>query len=345
LTNDPKACEYINESPEKYDCIFMTNTLEMSKKMIPKLDWYERLTFDTLQGDDCGLLDKNYQDVFINEELFPDKIPESFNPLLSDACYLINSVNDKDLCNQIQDSILKGFCFIGEGEFYMLAVNEISNVITCTLNINEISLCYNLTGQVMLIYEEIAWILYQNEMYDEAIAQFDLLIELNPDNWDVIKSKAVSHYKVGDYQEAVNKFENFLQHMPNDYDSIILLGWSYYQLESYDQALVQFNKANQLNEEAADPYIGLGWVYIMQEDYSDAEIKFQTGVDMDPSNAEAHIGLATAYLGLQQYDNTLSNLNKALDLDDKNPLVYVIFAAYYYETEDFNKAKEYIDIA
>lgn len=157
-------------------------------------------------------------------------------------------------------------------------------------------------------YVDTGWDLYKQKKFEEAIAQFDEALALNPD-----ASLGSSAYTG--------------------------LGSSYYQLKDYEKAKEGFNKALEINSVNDVTHTGLGWVYYQQIQYDKSKTEFEKAININPNNDMAHSGLGWIYLIMADLDNSLISFNKALAIEKSFGSYNGLGWTYYY----LNKFDEAID--
>ena len=78
--------------------------------------------------------------------------------------------------------------------------------------------------------------------WDQVIAQYEKILEINPNN-------SVANYRLGsiyygrlEYEKAATHLEKVINLYPFDYDGLILYAWTNYQLKKYREAKLLFQK-------------------------------------------------------------------------------------------------------
>ena len=153
------------------------------------------------------------------------------------------------------------------------------------------------------------WNLMEEGKYEDAIKEFNKVIELNPNNPEPYKGRGSAYRWLKNYDEAVSDLNKALSINPNDDFTYVILGFCLNKQGKYEEAINQLNKAIEINPDYDRAYHILGAVYMEKGDYEAA----------------------------------LEYLEKAKELKKSNPSLYFYFAKYYYKTEDYNSAKENID--
>lgn len=88
--------------------------------------------------------------------------------------------------------------------------------------------------------------------------QYDLILEIDPQN-------TIAHYKLGvldydkkEYQSALTHFDKIVSLYPSDVDGLLMLGWANYQLGKISESKIIFNKVLCLSPNNASALQGLG---------------------------------------------------------------------------------------
>lgn len=136
-------------------------------------------------------------------------------------------------------------------------------------------------------------------------------------------------------------------------------GWNYYQNKDYDKAITQFNQSMTLSPthtQLAKAYTGIGFSHLQKGNYNEALNNFIKAKENDPTYKDAYIGEASCYFSQQKYQKIIDLLSNKLNFigsDYKFPYYPVIdyadlcaiLAAAYYNLEDYNNARTYVDLA
>jgi tetratricopeptide (TPR) repeat protein len=126
----------------------------------------------------------------------------------------------------------------------------------------------------------------KNRMYDQAIEQFRMAVELDP-------KAIITHQKLGD---------------------------AYARKGMFDKAKEQYEEVRKLNPNSPLSYLGLGVVYSRQFEIGEAVKYFHKGLSLDPRFSPLHFELAMAYLKDDQLGKAIAELEKTVELDPKNSI-------------------------
>jgi tetratricopeptide (TPR) repeat protein len=140
---------------------------------------------------------------------------------------------------------------------------------------------------------------YDSHQYDDAIRDFKLAIELNPQ-------------------------------MARAYDN---LGLCYYYENQNDLAIENYKKAIQLDRESTHPspwpYLNLGITLQFLNRFSEAEEDFREAIRLNPEFTQAHFQLGLVLEQMQRFDASIEELRKAASLDAQYPEPHMAMARVY----------------
>lgn len=167
--------------------------------------------------------------------------------------------------------------------------------------------------------------LYDAKKYDEAIIEYNKILELYSDIYLINKNIANCYFNKGDYQKAIDYYQKVLDKEPNNTDALLGIGNSYSQTEAA-KAMEYYNKINI--EEIQDPIIlyNMATFYYNEKDYQKALSLYEASIKIksDFTDSLYQIGVAYIALGenqkaLQAFENFLlydSTSDKAMQVKD-----------------------------
>ncbi len=173
--------------------------------------------------------------------------------------------------------------------------------------------------------------------YDEAIAQFNRVMELNPDRKDVIKAIADAYEKIEDYDHAISYYTQYLDKLEADEKTafeVYHLGYLYYAKGTSKKDSEQLTADKQAALEEADRLYAQ--VEQMRPDsYLGAYWRARTNVALDPTSEK---GLARSHY--------MKVINLLAGKSEHTPQLlesYKYLTYYYYLKKDKVSALIYID--
>ena len=173
--------------------------------------------------------------------------------------------------------------------------------------------------------------------FDQAIAQFNKVLELNKDRKDVIKAISEAYEKIGDYDHAITYYRQYVDKMDADEKTPFEefhIGNLFYakgtdekktkeltaeKIEALRQADAQFEKVEQMRP---DSYLGAYW-------------RARTNVALDP---ETEKGLAKPH-----YMKVIDIITSKGETSPQLMESYKYLAYYYYRKHDKDSCLIYVD--
>ncbi len=98
---------------------------------------------------------------------------------------------------------------------------------------------WNLFFMIGLGYRQIG-------MYEEAIAEFETVLDFVPEQVDALNELGLCLAFIGDYDEAISKFTKAIELRPNDYEIRCNRGMTYLQIGDIDNAEKDINAAYKM---------------------------------------------------------------------------------------------------
>ena len=188
---------------------------------------------------------------------------------------------------------------------------------------------------------------YQNDDFEKALDFFDLSLELDPGDSEVIYYKALTLANLQDFDIALglidkaieldseddrfwNDKANFLTHLGrfkeadkcfrraiklNPTDSVLWAnrGFMYYQVEQYEKALECYNRALKL-EENIHNFVAISNVYVDLNDIVNAEKYLKKAAEIDDENLEYLNAMAHFMMYIEELDKALLYWDKIIKI-------------------------------
>jgi tetratricopeptide (TPR) repeat protein len=111
-------------------------------------------------------------------------------------------------------------------------------------------------------YLDIGVALYQKGRLDQAIAEFNKAIELNPRDAEAYNYRGSAYLKKGQIDRAISDYDQVLRLKPRYAEVYTDRGVAYGAKGQYDGALADFNRALELNPRYAPAWSGRGGMYL-----------------------------------------------------------------------------------
>jgi tetratricopeptide (TPR) repeat protein len=136
----------------------------------------------------------------------------------------------------------------------------------------------------------------QNGQFEEAIAEYLAVLEIEPDHVSAMTNLGVAYYNTGQLEEAIAQYKEALDIAPDDADIHSNLAAAYVQVGDLDTALQEYQRAVELAPDLAQAHFGLGVVYAELNDTERAIEAFEQFQAVDSGQDPTATELARQYL-------------------------------------------------
>ena len=175
---------------------------------------------------------------------------------------------------------------------------------------------------------------------EEAIKNYDQAIKLNPHNAEYFYQRGFCLTLLDKQEEAFKDFDQAIKFSPNNANYHYAKGLAYYHFKNNEEALKYFDQAIKLN-----PYISAYFNFRgkilcdCRNEYEKALKDFKKAVELDPNEADYYFEKGLAYYYLEKYKEALKDFSKAIKLNPKEAKYFYQKGYSYYL---LNKNKEAI---
>jgi tetratricopeptide (TPR) repeat protein/thiol-disulfide isomerase/thioredoxin len=157
--------------------------------------------------------------------------------------------------------------------------------------------------------------------YDQAIREFTLALETEPDYAEAHYNLGTLYLKQGKPDEARRHLQRALQ-LRHDYpDALNNLGLLAAQAGDMPEAIRYFKEAIAQRPDYALALFNLGNVYRREQRFSEAKPALERAVALAPDDPEVNYGVGMLYAQLNETDQALKYWQRALDLRPDYPEV------------------------
>ncbi len=162
---------------------------------------------------------------------------------------------------------------------------------------------------------------YKQQQYTKAIAEFEQLVEANPDYENGYRILGKCYLETKNYGSAVTAFEKALKLKNDTFVSHHGLGIANYNKGSYREAVVALLKAERFARSPRDRYLvyhARGSAYFNAEDFERAVSDLEKAVSIKRGELVDVLQLGMALYQLKNYSGAESHLKQALALDPES---------------------------
>jgi len=189
---------------------------------------------------------------------------------------------------------------------------------------------------------------YENmERYDEALADFNRAIELDPEDARVIADRGEIYMLMERDDDALTDLSHAIEIEPDNAIMIVKRGVIYQLRKQYDDAVTDFNRAIELQPDYVPMIAIRGETYRLMEQYEKALADFNQAIELEPDNASLIADRGETYRLMEQYEKALADFNQAIELEPDNASLiadrgetYRLMGKYEKALADFNQAIE-----
>jgi serine/threonine protein kinase/tetratricopeptide (TPR) repeat protein len=176
--------------------------------------------------------------------------------------------------------------------------------------------------------------------YEEAVANLQAALELEPMNADAYRGLATTYEKMDQRQQAEATYQKAIRLRPSDWLSYKDLGLFYYRHGRYPEAVEQFREVIKLTPDNYEAYNSLGGFYHLIGRNEEAETMCQRSLGIKPT-ARAYSNLGTIYYYQGRYRDAAQTYEKATQLGAADYQIWGNLADAYRQVPSLaNKAPE-----
>lgn len=163
-----------------------------------------------------------------------------------------------------------------------------------------------------------------NGMYEEALAQYTIVLQKHPDHAGTYASIALTYAAMNQIDKAIDYYEKALragpQHNVEEANIHSNLGVVYAQKGDANRAMGHFRQAVSVNPQFAQAHNNLGLSLSSSGRQDEAIDAFQRAISLKPDFVDAYVNLGIAYGRQGSIDKAIEQFQAALALSPDNPV-------------------------
>ena len=121
---------------------------------------------------------------------------------------------------------------------------------------------------------------YKSQNYISAIAQFNEIINLDPENSQAYGNRGLAYSRLDEFELAIEDFSKVIQLAPSDPKAYYSRGTRYAQVGEYEKAIEDYDEAIRLFPTYATAYYSRGMVHQELGEVEKAEADMQKGLEL-----------------------------------------------------------------
>lgn len=175
--------------------------------------------------------------------------------------------------------------------------------------------------------------------YDEALADFEESIRLNPKDPDAQNAKGDALWNKSAFDDAIAAYTQAIAMSPKKAEFYKDRGDAYVSKSDYDKAIADYTVAIGLGKPSSDLYNDRGNAYAQKAEVDNAFADFDKAISIDPTSAIAHANRGWAYQQKHDLDRALGDYAEAIRLDPETPDNFSGRAWVLYDRREFTRSR------
>lgn len=185
----------------------------------------------------------------------------------------------------------------------------------------------------------------QIDSIDMAIAMYNQVLVLEPDNRDVRKNIGFMYFNNQEYEKAVEYLQVVADEDISDGSVVSALGVCYVQLERKQEALALYERAIEADPDNVEVLFNLAFLYVQEGNDELALPYLLRLIEADPFDGEAMQQIGFIYMNVDEptqedLDRAFPYLLKASELNPNNFITWRFLGMYYIRSGDLEKGRE-----
>lgn len=156
------------------------------------------------------------------------------------------------------------------------------------------------------------------ESYDDAIAIYDQILEMNHDLPQVYQNRGVAYFETGHLVLALADYNHVLKSEPENYAIYFNRARTYLDLGRNESCRSDVDFLKKQFPDTALVYFIEGLLFHQMNENENALVSFNESLKLDKGNPEALANRGMVYYAMEQYENAVEDLNTSLKIDEEN---------------------------
>jgi len=171
-------------------------------------------------------------------------------------------------------------------------------------------------------YERLGDALLSKKNLYLAYVQYDKSLQMNPGNLRVEYKKGLALLLGGKNDDAIKQFQIVIDKNPDFAPAYEGIGRAYFQKGEYGESEKKFLRAVILDPRLWKSYNYLGYIHDYRKDYKSAIHEYKSALQIKPGKGFIYNNLGVSYSLSGNYKNAVAAFNKALELNYREGKVY-----------------------
>jgi hypothetical protein len=154
----------------------------------------------------------------------------------------------------------------------------------------------------------------QVSYWQDSITLFGHAIQVTERNYTAYYNRGTALAKRGDYEQAIRDYDMVIEINPAYKEAYNNRGNAYAAIGSYRQAIQNYDKAIEINPNNTAAYNNRGNAFLLLGDNNQAIQNYDKAIEIDPNYAEAYNNRAHAYSNLGNNDRAIEDFKTSARL-------------------------------
>ena len=254
-----------------------------------------------------------------------------------------NYDEDKDYLRELLERFESG---VGEGSYSFFDSGELEDIIYYYFNESELLKARKAIDYAIEQFpSEVSFQVFKAQYFlnngepEKALARLNSLDALDPQNPDILLTRATVFSSMHKHAEAIKEYQKALSKVDEDLDEIhTSIAFEYQNQGEYKKASEHLKKAIQLNKENESLLYEIGYCFEMGQMSEEAVTFFTREINTRPYSYVAWYNLGMAFSALELYEKAIDGFDYAIAIDPTFTPAYFSKAQCYEQMEMYQEA-------
>lgn len=186
--------------------------------------------------------------------------------------------------------------------------------------------------------------LFNEGNYRKAVQNYELALNINPDDPILYINIANTYDKMGSKSKVIEYYEKAMEAAPDNPDVLSSYAKTLNKYDKTDEAKLVYEKALFVQdtkvEDKYDYYIDIADTYYKNKDYTNALENYLKAETLNKNDEYLYIKLGNTYKGLSKLDEAVDSYKKSIEVNNQNPDAFFNIGLCRAELNDLTSAKE-----
>lgn len=178
----------------------------------------------------------------------------------------------------------------------------------------------------------------------KAVAEYQLAMTIEPDNWETENEMVRAYVKAGQYSSAIELLERQLENEGEFPDLYLQLAELYAKIGDDVQAQKHFRGALEVHPGYLEAMVKFGTYHLKKTRYSQAAQWFSRAIDANDRLLNAYVGLAVAQTHIKQPEKSRETVELALAIEPNTTMLFAEVARLELKASGAIEAKDYLTV-